>query len=414
LELTMLAIRGAEALGAVVHDHGLVTTPQLHYMVMHANSHYLPNIIPQRGGEDGYFETICHGYVNLLQTGGVHREGERCLMVDGACGIGYPKVVEINRRLAKCKIATRFLPVNGKGSLNHRCGAEFVQKTQTRPFIYEGQDRDIGCSLDGDADRIVFFHHSNNSFRLLDGDKIAALVAIFVMDELRALQMKIDDLRVGVVQTAYANGACTNYLKDELDITVKIAKTGVKYVHHTAHEHFDVGIYFEANGHGTVLFSPKFYALLHAAEQRFRGTRNRSTIALQRLRILPSLVNQAVGDALSDLLLVDAILYIKGWNFTQWDDLYRDLPSFQCKVKVPDRSLIRTNENETQVLQPTTMQPAFDSLLQSLGGGTPCVASSVPAGRKMLSGYMLRQNPKVMRTGLVRAWQIWYRICAEI
>lgn len=31
--------------------------------------------------------------------------------------------------------------------------------------------------------------------------------------------------------------------------------TGVKFLHHRALE-FDVGVYFEANGHGTVVFSP--------------------------------------------------------------------------------------------------------------------------------------------------------------
>lgn len=30
--------------------------------------------------------------------------------------------------------------------------------------------------------------------------------------------------------------------------------TGVKHLHHAAEE-FDIGVYFEANGHGTVLFS---------------------------------------------------------------------------------------------------------------------------------------------------------------
>lgn len=31
--------------------------------------------------------------------------------------------------------------------------------------------------------------------------------------------------------------------------------SGVKYLHHEA-KAFDIGIYFEANGHGTVLFKP--------------------------------------------------------------------------------------------------------------------------------------------------------------
>ena len=33
------------------------------------------------------------------------------------------------------------------------------------------------------------------------------------------------------------------------------AKTGVKNVHKAAEEHFDIGVYFESNGHGTALFS---------------------------------------------------------------------------------------------------------------------------------------------------------------
>ena len=34
-------------------------------------------------------------------------------------------------------------------------------------------------------------------------------------------------------------------------IPVACAKTGVKHLHHKALE-FDIGVYFEANGHGTV------------------------------------------------------------------------------------------------------------------------------------------------------------------
>ena len=149
---------------------------------------------------------------------------------------------------------------------------------------------------------------------------------------------------------------------------VVIAKTGVKYVHSAAHDHFDVGTYFEANGHGTVLFGPKYYDMLAKAEQKLLSTsrHNRATIAWQRLRVLPRLVNQAVGDALSDVFLVDAILYLKGWDLNTWSGMYTDMPSRQCKVKVKDRSIIRTNENETQATNPSTLQPALDAAMQSL------------------------------------------------
>lgn len=39
------------------------------------------------------------------------------------------------------------------------------------------------ASFDGDADRIVyFFRNKNNKFQLLDGDKIASLIARFLKE----------------------------------------------------------------------------------------------------------------------------------------------------------------------------------------------------------------------------------------
>ena len=242
------------------------------------------------------------------------------------------------------------------------------------------------ASLDGDADRVVFHYHRHGdahdggdnatatatatpTFRLLDGDKIAVLVTQFLQEELRALQSVGlgTDLRCGIVQTAYANGAATAYLRDaKVGADVVLAKTGVKYVHAAAHRHFDVGVYFEANGHGTVLFSPRFYRMLDASEGRLRGLHgHRANVALQRLRLLPSLVNQSVGDAISDLLLVDAILHLKGWSIEEWDGLYEDLPSRQCKVRVRDRSVIRTNDNETKATAPSNLQPALEAAMAS-------------------------------------------------
>jgi len=69
--------------------------------------------------------------------------------------------------------------------------------------------------------------------------------------------------QVGVVQTAYANGASTRYLVG-LGLTVAGTCTGVKHLHAAA-EAFDVGIYFEANGHGTVLFGERLLQRLGEA-----------------------------------------------------------------------------------------------------------------------------------------------------
>ena len=70
------------------------------------------------------------------------------------------------------------------------------------------------------------------------------------------------------MQTAYANGSSTRYMKEQLGLDVVLAKTGVKHLHHAA-ESYDIGIYFEANGHGTVLFRE---ALLQRLQQASSGT----------------------------------------------------------------------------------------------------------------------------------------------
>lgn len=56
--------------------------------------------------------------------------------------------------------------------------------------------------------------------------------------------------------------------------------------------------------------------------------------AIEKLRALTDLINQTVGDALSDLLLVETILTNRQWSLKQWDQAYTDLPNRLVKVIV--------------------------------------------------------------------------------
>lgn len=92
-----------------------------------------------------------------------------------------------------------------------------------------------------------------------------------------------------VVQTAYANGASSQFIRS-LGMPIHLAKTGVKYLHHKAKE-FDVGIYFEANGHGTVVFSDRFQRAVHTYAPRSAGEgagadgSDRRDLAFARLKV---------------------------------------------------------------------------------------------------------------------------------
>ena len=250
-------------------------------------------------------------------------------IVDCACGVGYyavKRLVDAIQRLdVNSEIATKLLALNGPndGILNQDCGSEIVQKKQCAPKWWNPDVKDIGvpygAAIDGDADRIVFFANSNSvdGFILLDGDQIACLICKYLQQLISTLSNGSRDpvLTLGVVQTAYANGASTQYLCRVLgNENVKIAKTGVKYVHHMAEtSNFDISVYFEANGHGTVCFDSNKLTklLLQQQQQQSQSSKNlthKQQMAWKQLRLLPLLIHPTVGDALCDILLVDFIL----------------------------------------------------------------------------------------------------------
>lgn len=83
--------------------------------------------------------------------------------------------------------------------------------------------------------------------------------------------------------------------------------------------------------------------------------------AALRLLAVSKLINQAVGDALSGVLLVEVILKHMGWSIHRWNELYIDLPSRQLKVKVADRTSVVTANAETVVVSPPGLQEAINA-----------------------------------------------------
>ena len=147
-------------------------------------------------------------------------------------------------------------------------------------------------------------------------------------------------------------------------LPVTCVPTGVKHLHHAAAERYDIGVYFEANGHGTVLFS--------SSAQRTVNTYEPSTAAqataLGRLKDVIDVINQTVGDALSDMLLVEVALYHMSYAVEAWDMLYSDLPNRLVKVKVGDRNAFVTEDAERRLVQPLGLQAKIDQLVQETGG----------------------------------------------
>nr|GMC84973.1 phosphoacetylglucosamine mutase [Ipomoea batatas]GME20359.1 phosphoacetylglucosamine mutase [Ipomoea batatas] len=354
----------ASIVGAIAKDVGVVTTPQLHWMVRAKNK-------GMEASECSYFEQLASSFrclMDLTPQRDQSNFGNDKVIVDGADGVGGEKLEELKKLLSDICIEVRN---HGDGVLNDGVGADFVQKDKIVPRGFDHEDVGLRCaSLDGDADRLVYFSVKSNDSKtidLVDGDKILSLFALFIKEQLSILNKSIDGVgnesyqpRLGVVQTAYANGASTDYLK-LMGLDVVLTPTGVKYLHEKAEE-FDIGIYFEANGHGTILFSEAFLHWLESRSSSYLSTSQGSEEHRAALRLLAvsKLINQAVGDALSGLLLVEAILHHMGWSIYKWNELYNDLPSRQLKVKVVDRTAITTSNAETLVVTPTGIQEAIN------------------------------------------------------
>ncbi|KAJ1649631.1 hypothetical protein GGF38_006054, partial [Coemansia sp. RSA 25] len=250
---------GLAALGVEAANFGVVTTPQLHYFVRCLNT---ANAAAPYGEptEAGYNKKYGQAFLRLVEG----KPLPSTLHIDAANGVGAPQV----RKLAEAIGSAYFnIEVHNSdtatlGRLNIDCGADHVKSNQRPPAGTALVAGGRYCSFDGDADRIVYYYADDRgAFHLLDGDKISTLVATYLRDLVAAAG--ISDLQVGVVQTAYANGSSTSYIKDTLRLPTVFAKTGVKHLHHEA-EKMSIGAYFEANGHGTVLFNPSAVARLQA------------------------------------------------------------------------------------------------------------------------------------------------------
>uniref|UniRef100_A0A8C6QN99 Phosphoacetylglucosamine mutase n=1 Tax=Nannospalax galili TaxID=1026970 RepID=A0A8C6QN99_NANGA len=246
-KLSQSVIDGVTVLGGQFHDYSLLTTPQLHYMV------YCRNTGGQYGKAtiEGYCQKLSKAFMELIKQASCSGDENRSVKVDCANGIGALKLKEMQRYFSQ-GLSLQLFNDGTRGKLNHLCGADFVKTHQKLPQGMEIKSNERCCSFDGDADRIVYFYcDAGGHLHLIDGDKIATLVSSF----LKELLLEVgESLNIGVVQTAYANGSSTRYLEEVMKVPVYCTKTGVKHLHHKAQE-FDIGVYFEANGHGTALFS---------------------------------------------------------------------------------------------------------------------------------------------------------------
>jgi phosphoacetylglucosamine mutase len=373
LKLTEATIDGFEVMGSSYQNFNLLTTPQLHYLVKAINT--VANEVPFGDPtEDGYFSKISTSFVNIFSKFDSGSKEKIEITVDAANGIGGPKFSKLIDNYLSEYIDYEL--VNNSYleplALNVGSGADYVKTNQKLPLNIQPKPLKLNASFDGDADRVIFYYVDENSqFHLLDGDKTSTFLASFFTDLINKSNI---DANIGVVQTAYANGSSTKYLIDVLKVPVVCTPTGVKHLHHEAAK-FDIGVYFEANGHGTVVFGELFIEkLTNLSKSPDITPQDQHTI--ETILEFNNLINQTVGDAITDLLAILIVLKIKSSDPAQWDSSYVDLPNKLSKVIVSDRYLFKTTNAERELVQPEGLQSKINEVVKKFRQGRSFVRAS--------------------------------------
>ena len=290
-----------------------VSTPQLHYAFSkeHENTSYLEYV---------------YNASKMVHT--------KCFL-DCANGIG----ARIMESIANPHITLIHNDWKTPTKLNHLCSSDYVCTHKTSPVIDGMSDSELQgqlcASFDGDADRIVFYSQIGDKLQLLNGDYIAALVFTYLSRQL----VKCDqDLTIGYIYTGYTNNACVEYVKSlpfpkNVKVSYVCTATGVKHLHHEALKH-DVGVYFEQNGHGNVIF--------------------RSIIP--EIETLPQFFHPVIGDGVMDLFATLYILQVLKWDVQDWMKIYTEYPSKLSKCIVLGKTVFKSTENELELIQPLFLQ----------------------------------------------------------
>lgn len=365
--LSSLLERGVKVVGGIVINIGQVTTPQLHIAVRAYNQNATMNL-------DDYFANLSCSFKTLIGRHEIYQDVIGSLVIDCANGVGALAVEKVSSLLQGVKIVNK----PGEGPLNDKCGADYVQKNLLMPKVYgEQPNGEIWASLDGDADRLVIYRPERNGHDIIlaDGDRFAALVVSFITEHLNIAD--ISNLSIAVAQTAYSNGAVTHFLSSLGSIEIVTAKTGVKHLE-KAIARFDIGVYWEPNGHGTVLFNDNAIEQLKHAYDAVR--KNESQVgrmeSINALLSISKLANQTVGDGVADLLLVIAILSRNGMTFDDWMQMYDERCSCNMIVHVANKSVILTADCDRRVEKPAALRDAIANISSDEG----CRAFVRPSG----------------------------------
>ncbi|KAF2580763.1 hypothetical protein F2Q68_00000625 [Brassica cretica] len=137
--------------GCVAVDLGVLTTPQLHWMVRAKNKGL-------KATEKAYFESLTTSFKCLIDLIPFNKSSGSKLVLDGANGVGGEKMEELLRGyLSNLAIEIRNTGRDG-GVLNESVGADFVQKEKSPCFSFNSTGEPSSSSEKISGEELTVFH----------------------------------------------------------------------------------------------------------------------------------------------------------------------------------------------------------------------------------------------------------------
>lgn len=380
-----------------VLDLGLRTTPEMHVCVMRHNFHHgimhNPMFRDQVPDYMSYYVTLIQSMIKTYEI------DLSSVVVDCSNGVGTDCLNRIFSNELK-NFGPRLIHsdiLNSK-KLNHDCGSEYVMNhyVEYHQALLANSNKSkpgtLHAAFDGDADRIIMYMYDEHKIDILSGDHLSYLIFRHVIDVLlksvdsRAQNSEILEsdkqsilvsdesersyeetkkivkhtIHIGVVHTGYSNGGFieaidnsikkinegfNNYLSSSnlhIDVHRVVTPIGVKNLIKAAKQ-FDIGIYFESNGHGSVIVNNDF--------------------EIQELKSLRRLFNDLAGDAVMNLIAIMYIICVTKTKLCDLLTMFIEKQSKTLKIKVHDKNIYKTSHDQTELMKPHEIALALTEML---------------------------------------------------
>lgn len=129
-----------------------------------------------------------------------------------------------------------------------------------------------------------------------------------------------------------------------------------------------IAAHCETNGHGTWYINWDWLA------KSLRGKEDQ--INAKKVCALLKIANTTGYDAISNLLMIEAVMRDRDYNVTMLSNLYKDNPSNLFKATVTDKRKFVTSWDETKITEPKRLQDIIEVFTNDIPEGRAFIRPS--------------------------------------